>query len=119
MPITLNTKVYSQDAMLSPNATRYAAAASTLTVPDYLDIKATAPKPTASFGGVQRASAKFHRTVATTGVPNTTGTAIVEISVSIPAGAAQAAAESILDDAADFGLLQAAKDLVWKGSRSF
>lgn len=119
MSVTLNTKVYSLDSMLSANGSRYAAASSTQSVPDLLDAKRTAPKPTATFAGVQRASMKFHRAVQLNGVAGSYGTAIVEVSVSIPVGATQAAAESILDDAGDFCLLQAARDLMWKGTLSF
>lgn len=113
MTVTVNTKAYTFDTNLSPDACRHTGPAHTFGVKDYLDLKRTAPKPTATFKGVARASAKFVRTLtnATTGE---TADAICEYSISAPAWATTTQLDSIRDDLGDFVISSNGSDLTNK-----
>lgn len=113
MTITVNTKAYAEDASITPDVVRHTGPAHTFSVKDYLDLKRTAPKPTATFAGVARASAKFVRSLtnATTGE---VADAIAEASFSIPAWATEAQVDSIRDDLGDLLISQNGDDLVFK-----
>lgn len=112
MTITVNTKAYSFDSTQTPDRNRYTGPAHTFSVKDLLDLARVQPKPNGDFAGVARASAKFTRTVTLPG--STTGTAIVEVTASLPVGMAEADVDSIRDDMGDLLLLTAGDDLFFK-----
>jgi hypothetical protein len=97
MSLTWNTKVFTAD-QYGVNAVGYVGTTKTLSVKDDLLLKRTAPKPTASFSGVGRISAKLTRTLTITGALTPTGDAICEINVSIPVGFAGADVDALLND---------------------
>lgn len=112
MTITVNTKAYAFDTNTTPDIGRHVGPAQTHSVKDYLELKRTAPKPTPTFAGVARSSAKFVRTV-TLG-DGSKADAIFEGSFSIPVGMAEADVDSLRDDAGDFLISSNGDDLVWK-----
>jgi hypothetical protein len=111
MTITVNTKAYEADR-IGPDSVGYVGPAHTFSVPDTLVLKRIAPKPTATFAGVARQSAKFSRLV--TLADGSTATAIVESTTSLPVGMSESDIDAIRDDMGDFLLLQAADDLFYK-----
>lgn len=102
--ITINTKTYNQDTQLSPDIMLYAGPGKTFAKKDDLVLKRQAPKPTSTFGGVARAELKLTRTLDTTGVPNSTGDAIIGCYSSFPVGAAGGDLTAIRTDAAELVL---------------
>lgn len=113
MTVTVNTKAYAFDTNVTPDIGRHTGPSNTFGVKDYLDLKRTAPKPTATFEGVARSSAKFVRTLThpTTGEK---ADAIAEGSFSIPAWATQAMVDAIRDDLGDLLISSNGGDLVYK-----
>lgn len=116
MTITVNTKAFTFDTNVTADVGRHTGPSHTFAVKDYLDLKRTAPKPTATFAGVARASAKFVRTV-TLG-DGSKADAICECNVSIPVGMAEADVDSIRDDMGDLLISQNGDDLFWKADIS-
>jgi len=114
MTITVNTKAYAKERVVGPDNIEFIGPAHDLSTKDVLSFKRIAPKPTTVFGGVSRTSAKFTRTVTTTGVPNTTGLAVVEVITSLPVGMAEADVDAVRDDTGDFLLMTEADDLFLK-----
>lgn len=112
MTITVNTKAYAFDTNPTPNQGRHIGPAATFDVKDDLVLTRTAAKPTATFDGVARSSAKFTRTV--TLASGETATAIGEASFSIPVGMAEADVDSLRDDLGDLLVSSNGDDLVWK-----
>lgn len=112
MTITVNTKAYAFDTNQTPDSGRHVGPAQTHSIKDYLDLRRTAAKPTATFAGVARASAKFVRTV-TLG-DGSKADAIAEASFSIPVGMAEADVDSLRDDLGDLLISANGDDLVWK-----
>jgi hypothetical protein len=112
MTITVNTKAYTFDTNVTPDIARHKGPAHTFEVKDYLDLKRTAPKPSADFAGVARAGVKFVRTV--TLADSSKADAIIEVNVSLPVGMAEADIDSLRDDTGDLLLLTAADDLFVK-----
>jgi hypothetical protein len=110
--ITVNTKAYAFDTNPTPDAGRHVGPAQTYQVKDYLDLRRTAPKPTADFDGVARASLKFVRTV--TLADGSKADAIAEASFSIPVGMAEADIDSLRDDLGDLLISQNGDDAVYK-----
>lgn len=100
MTVTVNTKAYAFDSNLSADSARHTGPSHTYQVKDVLDLKRTAAKPTATFAGVARSSAKFARTVTLT--DGSKAEAIGEASFSIPVGTADADIDSLRDDLGDF-----------------
>jgi hypothetical protein len=97
MPLVFNAKTYTADSYAS-DSVGYIGAAKTLSVDDDLFLNRTDPKPTSVFSGVARASSKMTRTLTLTGALTPTGTAILEIKVSVPVGAASADIDALLND---------------------
>lgn len=112
MAVTVNTRAYNSDRV-EADSVGYAGPAHTFSNKDLLELKRVAPKPTSTFAGVSRVTAKFSRTVSLNGGPET-GTAIVEVTTSLPVGMSEADIDSIRDDMGDFLLLSAADDLFFK-----
>lgn len=116
MTVTVNTKAYAFDTNPTPESARLVGPAQTASAKDYLDLKRVAPKPTADFEGVSRATAKFVRTVTTSAGKKVD--VLIEIHSSIPVGVVKADVDSIRDDAGDFLISSNGDDLLWKGKIS-
>jgi len=101
MSLTFNTKTYTADKYNS-DAIGYVGAAHTLSVKDDFQLARVAPKPTTTFSGVGRSSAKLTRTLTLTNALTTTGDAIVQVSISVPVGAASADVDAMLNDVGAF-----------------
>jgi hypothetical protein len=97
MTLSVNSKTFTADSFAA-NAIGYNGPAHTLSVKDDIRLGRTAPKATTVFSGVGRTSAKLTRTLTLTGALTTTGEAILEISASIPVGAASADVDAICND---------------------
>lgn len=97
MSIVFNAKTYTADKF-GVDAVGYNGAAKTLSVSDDLSLSRVAAKPTTVFSGVARTSAKMTRTLTLTGALTPTGQAILQISVSMPVGAAGADIDALLND---------------------
>lgn len=110
MSLTVNAKAFTADTFLT-NAILYYGPAHTLSVKDDIRLAKTAPKPTSTFSGVGRTGAKLTRTLTLTGAATSTGDAILDISVSIPVGAAGADVDSLLNDMGAF--LSSASGKLW------
>jgi hypothetical protein len=111
MTITVNTKAYAFDTNSTPDAARMVGPSNDFDTKDILELKRTAAKPTATFPGVARSSAKFSRTVTIGGVDYT---AIGYAEFSIPVGMAEADIDSLRDDLGDLLISSNGDDLVFK-----
>lgn len=118
MSIVINTKTYSADTY-SPTSIIYVGPSRTVSVRDDLKLARTAPKGTATFSGVGRASAKLTRTLTLTNAKTLTGDAIVDIQVSVPVGFAAADVDTLLTDAGTYASSVGFKDLVKKQVLNF
>lgn len=105
MTIVLNTKTYKADSF-EPDRVKYFGPAHTGTSKDILSVSRVAPKPTATFRGVNRQQLKLTRTV--TLDDGKTADVIVDISGSIPVGCPSAAITSMVADGADLLALEEA-----------
>lgn len=99
MSWTFNTKAFTADGY-AQNATVYLGPAHTVSVKDDLRISRVAAKPTSTFSGVSRFATKLTRTLTLTGALTSTGEAIIDISGSIPIGAAGADVDAMVNDLA-------------------
>jgi len=97
MSITFNTKVYTADSF-QKDQVGYIGAAKTVTVKDDFKVLRTAPKPSATFSGLGRASVKLTRTLTLTNALTLTGDAIIEVNVAVPVGFASADVDALLND---------------------
>jgi hypothetical protein len=97
MTWTFNSKAFTADGY-SNNVVGYLGPAHTLTLKDDLRVGRVLPKPTTTFSGVGRTSAKLSRTLALTGSLTPTGDLIVDIQVSVPVGAASADVDAAMND---------------------
>lgn len=97
----LNTRTYTQDRV-NPDSVRYVGPANTLTISDTFEMKRVYPKPTSSFAGVARPTAKRVKTVVLNGVAADTAEAILMVSGSMPVGVADADVTALLADVAAF-----------------
>lgn len=98
MSLTINAKAFTADK-IGENAVGYAGPANTLSSIDFFQLKRVVAKASALFSGVARSSGKLTRTLTLTGALSPTGTAIVDISVSVPVGSASVDIDSLLNDA--------------------
>jgi hypothetical protein len=101
MSLTVNAKTFSGDSF-GVNAVSYVGPAHTLSLKDDIRLGRVNPKPTSVFSGVGRTSAKLSRTLTLTGAITPSADAILEISVSIPVGAASGDIDAILNDMGAF-----------------
>lgn len=101
MSLTINAKTFNADSF-QRDQVGYIGTLKTVSVKDDVVLKRTGPKPTSVFSGVGRTSAKLTRTLTLTGALTTSGDGIVEISVSVPVGAASADVDSLLNDMGSF-----------------
>jgi len=97
MSLTVNAKTFTADSY-GVNAVGYFGPAHTQSVKDDIRLSRVLPKPTSVFSGVGRTAAKLTRSLTLTGALTTVGDAIVEISVSVPVGAASADIDALLND---------------------
>ncbi len=101
MSLTVNAKTYNGDSF-GGNIVGYSGPAHTLSIKDYIKLARTAPKPTVSFSGVGRTSAKLTRTLTLTGALSPSHDGILDASVSVPVGAASADIDAMLNDMGAF-----------------
>lgn len=97
MALTINAKSFVADKV-STDSVGYNGPAHTLSILDDVQLKRVAPKPNAAFSGVARHNAKLSRTMVLTGALTPSGVGIVDISVSVPVGAASADIDALLND---------------------
>lgn len=112
MTITVNTKAYAFDTNPSADQGLHTGPSNTFSVKDNLILSRTAAKPTATYAGNARSSAKFSRTV--TLADGSKAVAIAEASFSIPVGMAEADVDSLRDDLGDLLISSNGDDLVFK-----
>ena len=101
MSLTINAKTYTADSY-GQSAVGYIGSLKTVSVKDDVRLIRTAPKPTTTFSGVGKTSAKMTRTLTLTGALTPTGDAILDIQVSVPVGYASADVDSLLNDMGSF-----------------
>lgn len=97
MTASVNSKTYSADSFAA-NSIGYTGPNHTTSVKDYLRLSRVAPKPTVSFSGVGRTTAKMTRTLALTGALTAAHEAISAFDVSIPVGYTAADVDTLLND---------------------
>lgn len=97
MSLVFNTKTYTADSF-NGNQVGYIGAAKTVSVKDDVKLSRTAPKPTATFSGLGRTSAKLARTLTLTGALTPTGDASLTIDSAVPVGAASADIDALCND---------------------
>lgn len=111
MSITLNTKVYDQDASIDANAIQYVGPAHNISTSDLLVLKRAISGPNG--GGVRyaKATARVVRHIMVDGKPvQATG----EYIVSVPVGSAKADVDSLRDDLGDLLVSITGENHVWK-----
>lgn len=101
MSLTINAKTYAADSF-AQNAIGYIGPIKTVSLKDDVVLRRTAPKPTGTFSGVGKTSAKLTRTLALTGALTPSGDAILDVSVSVPVGFTAADVDSVLNDMGSF-----------------
>lgn len=101
MSLSVNAKTYTADKFTA-DSIGYAGPLKTLSVLDDLQLKRQSAKPTASFSGVSRTSAKLSRTVTLTNALTPTGVAILDVPVTIPVGTSPADVDALLNDMGAF-----------------
>jgi hypothetical protein len=97
MSITVNITSYNADSF-QKDQVGYIGPAKTVSVKDDLRLARTAPKPTTTFSGLARTSAKLSRTFTLTGALTPTGDAIIDVQVAVPVGYTAANVDSLLND---------------------
>lgn len=97
MSLTIDAKTYTADSF-QQNKVGYIGAAKSVSVMDDVVLARTQPKPSATFSGVGRTTAKLTRTLTLTGALTPTGSGIVEVNVSVPVGFASADVDVLLND---------------------
>lgn len=101
MSLSINAKTYTADSF-SKDSVGYIGSLKTVSVKDDAKLLRTAPKPTVTFSGVGRTTAKLTRTLTLTGAATLTGDAICEINVSVPVGYTAADVDTLLNDMGAF-----------------
>ncbi len=101
MTLSVNSKTFTADT-IAANAVGYNGPAHTISVKDDIRLSRVLPKPTVTFSGVGRTSAKLTRTLTLTGALTTTWDGILDVQISIPVGAASADIDAMLNDMGAF-----------------
>ncbi len=101
MSLTINAKTYTADSF-QQSAVGYIGSLHTVSVKDDVRLSRVQPKPTSTFSGVGRTSAKMTRTVTLTGALNPTWDAILDIQCTVPVGMASADVDTLLNDMGAF-----------------
>jgi hypothetical protein len=97
MSLTVNATTYAPDSG-SANTASYRSSTHTVTTKDEVRLARTPPKPTSTFSGVGRTSAKLTRTLTLTGALTPTWDAILDVQISVPVGFTAANVDSMLND---------------------
>jgi hypothetical protein len=97
MSASVNAKTYTANSFAA-TAIGYQGPNHTVSVKDYLRLSSVAPKPTVTFSGVGRQSAKLTRTSTLTGSLTPTWDAIIDVQTVIPVGMASADVDTLLND---------------------
>lgn len=119
MSLTVNAKTFSADSF-GANSVTYSGPAHTITLKDDIRLARVAPKPVNGFAGVARSSGKLSRTLTVTnGGVSSAADAILEISTSIPVGAAAVDIDAVLNDMGAFLASATYKTIVKNGTISF
>jgi len=113
MSLTINTKSYAADSV-SQHAVVYAGPLNTLSVKDHVLLARVYPKPTATFSGVARTTAKLTRTATLTGALTSTADAIFNVGGSWPVGMASADIDTFCADMGAWIASTEFKDIVKK-----
>lgn len=111
MTITVNTKSYNSYRML-PDSNTLTGPAATASTHDSITLRRKFAVKTKDFAGVNRPGVKLVRTL--TLADGSKADALIDVSGSIPAGAADADILSLLSDTKETLALQDAKDLFTK-----
>ncbi len=101
MSLSINAKTFTAD-QYGQNAVGYIGPLKTVSVKDDARLLRIAPKPTATFSGVGKTSAKLTRTVTLTGALTPTWDTILDIQVTVPVGMASADVDTLLNDMGAF-----------------
>lgn len=101
MPLIFNTKTYTASSY-GPGKTQYQGPAHTVTVKDMLSLSAVPAKPTQTFSGLARATAKYDRTATLTGALTPSAQASLTLDAAIPIGMAAADVDSMCNDFAAY-----------------
>jgi hypothetical protein len=101
MALTINAKTYTAD-LFGTSAVGYVGSGHTVSVKDDVRLSRVAPKPTSTFSGVGRTSAKMTRTVTLTGSLNPSWDTILDVQVTVPVGMASADIDTLLNDMGAF-----------------
>jgi hypothetical protein len=101
MSLSVNSKTYTPDSF-QKDIVSYIGTGKTASVKDDVRLARTAPKATAVFSGVGRASAKLTRTLTLTSAITALGDAIVDVQVSVPVGFTGADVDTMCDDIGAF-----------------
>jgi len=113
MSLTINTKSYTADSV-SQNAVVYAGPSQTLSVKDHVLLARVQPKPTTTFSGVARTTAKLTRTATLTGALTATADAIFNVGGIWPVGMASADIDAFCADMGAWIASTEFKDIVKK-----
>lgn len=98
MSLTINSKAYGSPQRFDGPALTYFGPGKSVSKKDDVRLTATAPKPTATFSGIGRTSAKMTRTLDLTGALTPQGDAIIDVQVSVPVGFTASDVETMCDD---------------------
>lgn len=101
MSLTVNAGTYTADSF-QKDQVGYIGAAKTVSVKDDVRLARTAPKPTSTFSGLSRTSAKLTRTLTLTGALTPTGDALIDVQVAVPVGYTAANIDTLLNDMGAF-----------------
>jgi len=95
MTLPVSGMTYTADSF-QKDQVAYHGVLNTTSVKDEVRLARTAPKPTATFSGVGRTSAKLTATLPLTGALTPTGDMIIDIQATVPVGATTATVEDWL-----------------------
>ena len=101
MSLTVNAKTFTANSY-GPTAVVYLGPAHTVSLKDDIRMSLVVPKPTSTFSGVGRTSAKLSRTSTLIGALTPTWDAILDIQCTIPVGMASADVDALLNDMGAF-----------------
>lgn len=113
MSLSINAKTYTANGMTA-NAVMYIGPTKTQTVKDDATLRYVLARPTSTFSGLGRVSAKLVRTLTLTGSLTPNGDMIGELTFATPVGAASADIDTFLNDLGAYLASASFKDLVKK-----
>lgn len=101
MSLSINAKTYNADSF-NKDSVGYIGTLKTVTIKDDAKLLRTAPKPTTTFSGVGRTTAKLTRTHTLTAALTPTGDSLIEVNCVVPVGVAGADVDTLLNDMGAF-----------------